>query len=128
MAAVAILKVLFRLNRHFEILTRSPKVLVRKVAFVGLLRCIRIVYYWVASSNVHAKCRLDWFRIRELSELYYVPVIFTNKVFFTDKGLTNVTLLYYYSGPRAGVELTRLAWVCNPVKKHALSSRAGLAE
>ena len=58
------------------------------------------MYYSVASSNVYAKCRLDWLRIIELSELYYVSVIFIDKSLlqirakivllvraFTDKGL-----------------------------------------
>ena len=76
MVAVAILKVIFRSNRHFDIWIRSPEILVRNVAFVGVLRCIRIVYYWVASSNEHVKCRLDWLRTRERN---YVPVIYTDK-------------------------------------------------
>ena len=76
MAAVAILEVIFRLNRHSEICIDSPEVLVRNVAFFGILR---IVYYWVANSDVLAKCRLDWLWIKEL---YYVPVIFTDKGFY----------------------------------------------
>jgi hypothetical protein len=74
----------------------SHEVPIRTLPFVGVLRCVRLVYYWVAGFNVYFLRIRFGIRIRELN----VPAIFTEKGFlqiraklflqiraFTDKGL-----------------------------------------